>query len=488
MAQLHEYDVIVIGAGLAGLAASIRLRKEGKSVLVLEKSDKPGGKLDEFSWKEYRWDKGPSLFTEPHLIDELFELCGKDPRDYYDYKSLSESCRYFFNDKNPIVFYRNKEQLSKELAAIASTDEIQRMEDYLQESESFYNSIGDFFLSNSKPGLKDVFKIEMLKRYPKFLKQQMLTTLNGFNNKRLKNPKLVQIFNRYGTYNGSNPFAMSGLYSMIPHLEMNQGAFFPTKGMRSIVLALQKLAKEEGVEILCNESSVVRPKNDGFDVMCSKNFHANQLVCAIDHLTFYKNVIKDTDSFASYKKQERSTSALVFYFAINKSFTSLDLHNIFFSNNYEEEFDHLFNKKVIPTDPTYYVHISSKSCENDAPKDCENWFVMVNMPAGVTPNQTQRESIKKQFFIRMSTHLETNIEDHIVHEEFWDSESIQMDTGSFQGALYGPSSNSTLSALTRHDNSSKKYKDLYFCGGTVHPGGGIPLVMRSAKIVSNLMK
>lgn len=482
----YHYDTIIIGAGLAGLATAIRLRKRGENVLVVEKNSTPGGKLAAFEWDGFRFDKGPSLFTQPELIDELFELCGKNPKDHFSYRKVDESCRYFFKDER-IDLHGSKELRRKNLSGKLSDQEIIALEDYLEEVSQSNDFIGDFFLSNPKPGFKDIFKRELLLRYPEFLKYKFRTTLNKYNKRRLPSEKLVKIFNRYGTYNGSNPFKMSGLYSMISHLENNHGTFFPEEGMRSIPESLYKLAKEQGVAFLFDTNIEAKKTDDGYEISTPEVTKSKNLICAIDHLTFYKDVLNDKASFEKYRTQERSSSGIVFYWAMDDEFQDLGLHNIFFSDNYEGEFSEIFNEQQIPVEPTVYVHISSVVNPKDAPNGKSNWFVMINIPADNHPSKEEITRTREKVIDILENRLNTEINSKILHEEFWTSKDLEQLTGSFGGALYGASSNSMTSALVRHDNYSKKYKDLYFVGGSVHPGGGIPLVLRSAKIVEQLI-
>ncbi|MFZ9029141.1 MAG: phytoene desaturase family protein [Crocinitomicaceae bacterium] len=486
MNHQHHYDTIIIGAGLAGLATAIRLRKRGESILVIEKNKTVGGKLDAFEWNGFRFDKGPSLFTQPELIDELFELCGKDPKEYFTYNKVDESCRYFFEDER-LDLFGSKELRRKSLTSKLSEKEIETLEDYLDEVSQSNDFIGDFFLSNPKPGLKDVFKRELLVRYPEFLKFKFRTTLNKYNEKRLQSDKLVKIFNRYGTYNGSNPFQMSGLYSMISHLENNHGTFFPEKGMRSIPDSLFELAKEEGVDFMFDATAEAVKTKGGFEINAPDPISCEKLVCAIDHLTFYQDVLSDKTAFINFKKQERSSSGIVFYWSMDQRYEQLGLHNIFFSDDYEGEFSEIFKKKEIPADPTVYVHVSCVVNPSDAPEGKSNWFVMINIPADNHPSTEMINNVREKVISILENRLKTEVRSNILHEEHWTSKDLEQVTGSYGGALYGASSNSMTSALVRHDNFSKKYKDLYFVGGSVHPGGGIPLVLRSAKIVEQLI-
>ncbi|MDC0231351.1 phytoene desaturase family protein [Aureispira] len=481
------YDAIIIGGGLAGIAISLRLRNRGAKVLVLEKNSYVGGKINQLDLKGYRFDTGPSLFTMPELVNELYQLYEEDYSQYYNYHQHSESCRYFFNDGQQINFFTNPILLEQELASKLGVDS-SCIEKYLDHSAKKYETIGKLFMETAIHKNTEIPWKSIFLNIPAFLNSGLLTTLNKLNTKALKNDKLVQIFNRFATYNGSDPYKASGILSMIPHLEQNLGTFFPVGGISNIINGLYKLALKNGVQFRLNEDiSNCNFHKGNYTIEANHNYKSTHLICAIDHLSFYKNILKDQDLYQKYQKQERSTSAIVFYWGINKSFEKLGLHNIFFSNDYPEEFKEIALPNGIPSDPTIYVHISSKLNKKDAPEGCENWFVMINVAAGVIINQSQEHKIKELIINKLEHTLTTDIRKHIVTEKVWTPEKIELDTGSFSGALYGAASNKKFSALSRHPNFSKKYKNLYFCGGTVHPGGGIPLVLQSAGIVDKLI-
>ena len=484
MRQESTYDSIIIGAGLSGLALAIRLKNRGERVLVVERQGKVGGKLDQFEWNNFRWDKGPSVFTQPEQVEALFKLSGKKTEDFFTYKKLEESCRYFFNGER-IIFHHDKQKREHELKNHFSTEEIEAVNDYLNDAKRSHMTVGDFFISNPKPRLRDFWKPSLLRRYMQFLKPSIRKTLNAYNEKKLNNPKLVKIFNRYGTYNGSNPYRMSALFSIISHLENNEGVYFPNDGIRSIAESTYSLAKEIGVDFRFNEDVVASKSNNEFIVEGKETFKSKKLVSAIDQQIFYKDVWKDQVSFKRYDKYKRSSSAIIFYWAIDDVLEDLGVHNIFFSEDYKQEFNQLFDKCTIPVDPTIYVHITSVVNSDDAPKGKQNWFVMVHSPPGIYPSEEQLKSVRDTILSHLEKDLGRPIRDKILHEDYWTAREIEDITGGYKGSLYGPASNELLSSMKRHDNRSK-VDGLYFCGGTVHPGGGMPLVLRSAKIVDNL--
>ena len=484
----NKYDVIIIGAGLAGIACAIRLRKKGKTVLVIEKNATFGGKLAEFEWNGYRWDKGPSIFTEPNIIEELFELCGKKTSDYFNYKQQNGSCTYYFPDSTSIDFCNDREKLDKELRSLSSENDRKAYYAYIESNKKIYDTAGNLFISNPIPGAKDLLRPSMIKLYPALIKRQLRKTLHKHNSRQFESAKMVQIFDRFGTYNGSNPYQMSGLFSMISHLELDNGTYAPTKGMRSIPESLYRLSLEIGVDYVFNETGTATEEKEGFNFSGTKNYTCNALVCAIDHIEFYSKVLKNEKLESKYKKKERSTSGLVFYWAVKKNIPQLGLHNLFFGEDYKKESETLWVKKELYSDPNIYINISSKVTPTDAPENGGNWFVMINTPAGKPTNQEYRVSAKKRIIDKIKATFDIDITENIEYEEYWDCSSIEAETGSYKGAIYGASSNEMLSTLKRHKNKSSNFKNLYFCGGTVHPGGGIPLVLRSAKIVASYFK
>lgn len=489
MAETKDNHIVVIGAGVAGLAAALRLRAKNYHVTVLEKNATCGGKIMDFTSGGYRWDKGPSLFTNPLEVDELISLFGVNPRDYYNYQQSESTCSYYFHDKTSAHFVRDREVLKNELNSKFGIEAANRTMTYLERSGESYKRIGDFFIDNPPVKLRDVFRKELVVRYPHFLTSKLRKNLHQYNHATLKEPKLVQVFDRFGTYNGSNPFKMSGLYSMIPHLEQNIGTFFPEGGMRAIVDSLYRLAFERGVNFCFNERIIDVVKSEGGYSVRTDNAHyqASKLVCAIDHVTFYRDLLKDEKLFKHYSRQERSTSALVFYWGVKRVIPELRMHNIFFCKDYRREFDQLFTEQSFADDPTVYVHVSSVMNADDAPAGCQNWFVMINTPAGKEPDTAQILKYKNLIIDRIRQQFDSDISTSVEVENHWTSRAIEQDTGSWLGALYGASSNGKLAALRRHGNQHKKYPGLYFCGGTVHPGGGIPLVLKSAKIVANII-
>ena len=280
--------------------------------------------------------------------------------------------------------------------------------------------------------------------------------------------------------------------NIIPHLEFGKGAFFPREGMYSITRSLTSLAERQGVSFHY-DSQIERIEVTGDQVQGLKVKgtveYFDRVVSNMDIVGTYKRLLPEIKAPRFLLNQPKSSSALIFYWGIRDSFPELGLHNILFSEDYREEFEDIFGRKSINEDPTIYINISSKLNPSDAPGGSENWFVMINTPNNTGQNwddliQRARINILKKLERMLGRSV-----DVLIEEEHWlDPRSIESRTSSAQGSLYGNSSNNKFAAFLRHPNFSRKIKGLYFCGGSVHPGGGIPMALSSAKIVDRYFR
>lgn len=479
---------IIIGSGVAGLATAIRLSQQNIDVTVLEANSYPGGKLTEFELDGFRYDAGPSLFTMPKLVDELFELCGENPRDYFNYNCLPVACHYYYEDGTAIQAFTDKYEFAREVHDKLGVNEYEVI-DYLDNSANTYNKAAKIFLNNSLHKWKTWMHKDVLSAMANIYRYDIFTTMNKANKRYLKHPKLVQLFNRFATYNGSDPYRAPGILNSIPHLEHNLGTYFPEGGMHSITESLTALARRQGVTFMfnCPVREILTKNRQATGIRTDIGDTAADIVVSnMDVYHTYHKLLPQIKSSKNVDNQERSSSGIIFYWGIKRSFPSLHLHNIFFSKNYQKEFQHIFEEKSIYCDPTVYVNITSKMNAADAPEGYENWFVMVNTPCNDGQDWNELiQKVRKDVLDKLSGILRVNIEELIITEKTLDPINIEANTSSFKGSLYGTSSNSKFAAFLRHPNFTSKLNNLYFCGGSVHPGGGIPLCLLSAKIVAD---
>jgi phytoene desaturase len=481
---------VIIGSGVAGMATAIRLAVQGFSVAVYEKNSYPGGKLSAFKKDGFHFDAGPSLFTQPQNIEELFALANEPIENYFSYNKLNIACKYFYENGKIVNAYSDANLFAKELAEKVNEPEI-NIKKYLKSSEKLYNNIAHIFLNYSLHKKRTWFHPRVIKALGALKFSYLFKSLGGYN-KKFVATETQQIFNRFATYNGSNPYKAPAMLSLIPHLEQTEGAYYPQGGMINITNALYNLAVQIGVQFYFNAGveKIICPDNKAAGVVIkNKNIFADVVVSNSDVYFTHKHLLGNDKKANKVLKQERSSSALVFYWGIKTNFPQLELHNILFTDDYRTEFEHIFKQKKLYKDPTIYINISSKQEAAQAPANCENWFVMINVPAYTNYNEeVLKAEAKKIIVAKLNRLLNTNIEEYIVTEEMLHPKTIETNTGSYLGSLYGTSSNSKRSAFLRHPNFTSHIKNLYCCGGSVHPGGGIPLCLKSAKIVSDLIK
>ena len=483
-----QKNIVIIGSGVAGLASAIRLGAAGHKVTVVEANDYVGGKLTAKNIGRYRFDMGPSVFTMPHLIEELTIISKQELK--FEYLTLDKICNYFYEDGTTLSAYPDKEKFATEVHnKLGETKE--SVYEQLKYSATAYELIGELFMEQSLHKLSNFLNLKTAKALLNIRKLKLNKTMNEANDARFKNKKTVQLFNRFATYNGSNPFQAPALINIIAHLEHNIGAFAPKGGMHDITMHLYNLSIKLGVEYKMNTRVIkVLTENDLVNNVLTSGgeIKADIVVSGADIKHVYTKLLDKKYYPTKILEQEKSLSGLIFYWGVKKEFQELSLHNILFSENSEAEFTSVFKDKTPYNDPTIYINITSKVTPTDAPEGCENWFVMINVPhnASGEPIHYVKE-MRKQIVAKINRVLKTDIEQYIEIEDVLDPYLIEQRTSSSGGSLYGNSSNNKYAAFLRHANNSSKIKNMYFCGGSVHPGGGIPLGLLSAKIVSEMI-
>ena len=481
-------NIVIIGSGVAGLGAAVRLAAAGYKVTVVEANDYVGGKLTAKNIGRFRFDLGPSVFTMPHLIEELTKISKQDLK--FEYLTLDKICNYFYEDGTTLTAYPDKEKFALEVQnKLGETKE--SVYEQLKYSATAYELISDLFMNQSLHKLSNFLNIKTAKAVLNIGKLKLNKTMNDVNSARFKNPKTIQLFNRFATYNGSNPYQAPAIINIIAHLEHNIGAFAPKGGMHDITMHLYNLSLKLGVEYKMNTrvTQVITENDTAKGVLTSNGeIKADIVVSDADIKHVYTKLIDKKYYPTKILEQEKSLSALIFYWGIKKEFKELGLHNILFSENGEAEFNSYFKEKKPYHNPSIYINITSKVTPTDAPDGFENWFVMINVPHNTSGEPVDYvQEMRKQIVDKINRVLKTDIEQYIEIEEVLDPYLIEQRTSSSGGSLYGNSSNNKYAAFLRHANSSSQIKNMYFCGGSVHPGGGIPLGLLSAKIVSEMI-
>ncbi len=476
-------EIIIIGAGIGGLSAACRLAKSGFSVTVLEKNERVGGKVNSVEANGYKFDTGASLLTMRHVLEDLFTFCERRIEDYLDIVPLEPICRYFWSDETVFDASQNIEKTESEIAKVEPED-VENFRKYLADSKQKYEISERTFLAKS---LNDLPQLLTRENLPDLLKISTLKTLAKHNAKYFQSKKLQQLFNRFATYNGSSPYQIPATFALIPYVEFGLGAWSVRGGMYRIPKALERLARELGVKFLTDsevETIVVENKKAVGVKANGEVLAADFIVSNADAIETYRNLLPAKNK--KYQNREPSCSGFVLLLGVKKQFPQLAHHNIFFSDDYKDEFDAIFKRRIPAENPTIYICATSRTDDSQAPHGHENLFVLVNAP--YTSEKFDWRNEKQNYRNLIIKKLESfglkDLESSIDYEQIITPGDFESKYRANRGSIYGISSNGIFSAFLRVPNKSKDIENLYFVGGATHPGGGIPLVLLSGKMTS----
>ena len=506
---MENKRVAVIGGGLGALSGAIRLAQLGFSVQLFEKNPKIGGKVNEVVLKDYRFDTGASLLTMPFVIDELFDFAGFKRADYLDFVPIEPICRYFFPDGSIMDASTDKAKMKTAIAQLSPND-VDAYERFLRYAERIHTLTAEIFMFTPIHEFRNLLQPRHFRTLFRLHQIDPFRTVHQSVSRFFSDPRLIQLFDRYATYNGSDPFQAPATLNIIPYIEYGLGAYYIKGGIYRLVDALEMVARERGVHIQTSAKvericQVQNQRVKGVQVN-GERIDADYVLCGADAVVAYDELILTKDATptsmlnarvlgqAHQHRREKldqlepSLSGMVFLWGMKRKHPKLAHHNTIFSSDYHTEFRQIFRHQQVPDEPTIYIAITSKADTSHAPADGENWFVLLNMPY-LAPGQVwEKEKVRmRRVVLDRLKQLGFDIADQIEVEQVYTPEDFSELYASNQGSIYGVSSNSKTTAFKRLPNRSRLLKGLYFAGGSVHPGGGIPLVMLSGKMAATLI-
>lgn len=479
--------VNIIGAGIGGLTAACYLSSGGFNVEVFEKNDKPGGKVNETYLGDFRFDMGPSLITMPFVFENLFKFCGENINQHIQFERLDVICKYFWEDGTELNASTNMKQMQNEISKL-SVQDAEKYPDFLKYSKKIYDFSKDLFLFEPFQENEILLRLNNLSKLFNIKNLDAFRTVNDAVSNFFESEKTRQIFNRYATYNGSNPFVAPATLNIIPWVEYGIGGYYIKGGIFKLAEALQKLAEKNGAEFNFNSpvTEILTKKRKAIGIKTdSENF--SDYVLANSDTVETANKLTDKLPKENLNKLESSLSGMVFLWGVDGVHDKLEHHNIIFTKDYKAEFDSLFNKLEAPEDPTIYISITSKKDSEHSPVNSENWFVLLNMPYLNGQNWEEIKFKMKEKVLKKIKSIGLDIKNKIKKELILTPLDLYNMYGSNKGSIYGISSNDKYSAFLRPRNRSKHLENLYFAGGSSHPGGGVPLASLSGKIASKLI-
>lgn len=471
----------IIGSGIGGLSAAIYLASKGFDVTIFEKNSKIGGKIAEHRHEKYRFDLGPTILTMPFVIEHLFEFAGFNLYEMIEIERIETISRNFFQNGNIINIYDNPDKTEEELRTNKNYDK-NKYHEYITYTKELYEKAADIFLFEPIHELYKLFKEKKIPPPFRFLMIDAFKSMSNRNKEYFRNGNILQIFNRYATYNGSSPYLAPATLNMISYVEQVIGTYNVKNGMYRIIDAIQLILNKLDVEVKTEEEvvSIINNKSEVSGIMTNKNkYDFDYVVCNADY-SYSSDKLLINRKFKKISDKDISLSGILILWGINKRIDQLAKHNVFFSKNYQNEFNNIFKDHIIPDDPTIYI---SKSDENE---HGESWYILINSPYFHENMKIDYSAIRLNILNILAKH-NINIEDSIKYEKIFTPYDIMMNTNSYKGSIYGMASNSMKSAFKRPANRSRKIKRLYFAGGSVHPGGGVPLSVLSGRHCAELI-
>jgi phytoene desaturase len=489
---MSERHGVIIGGGIGGLSAAIRLRAAGWRVTLLEQGGALGGKMGEIRADGYRWDTGPSVITMRHVFEDLFAAAGRRLDDYLTLLPVDPLTRYLYPDGTRLDIRRDLAETIAQIAQIA--DDPRDAEGYLAflaYAARIHRVTGDKFIYHDPPTLWKLARTP-LRDMPAV---DPLRTMDAAARSFVRSPKLRQLLGRFATYVGASPYLAPATLNVIAHVELTGGVWYPRGGIYAIAGAYERLARELGADLRCGEP-VARIRVEGgravgVETASGARIDADAVIANVDVAAVYEKLLPESVGAARARRLTRlktSCSGFIILLGVEKTFPELVHHNLFFSSDYRREFDDIFKRGVPPDEPTIYAAITSKTDPDHAPPGCENWFILVNAPPLSPAFDWEREA--ESYRDRVLDVLEARgvrLRGAIRVERLITPVDLERLTGARRGALYGTSSNDRFNALRRPHNRAPDVRGLYFVGGTTHPGGGVPMVTLSGAAAARMV-
>ncbi|MBO9129154.1 phytoene desaturase family protein [Bacillus sp. 165] len=488
-----KQKVVIIGGGLGGLSAAIKLAGQGHEVTILEKNERAGGKLNIRSGKGYTFDTGPSILSMPWVLEQLFESVGRNIHDYIQIERIEPQWRTFFEDGTVIDLLGDLPSMLEQLKTISPTD-AERFFDYMSYASKLYDLNMKSFYKRSLSGLSELRSMHNLKE---LLAMDPMKSMDQATKKYFKDKHLQQLFNFLIMYIGSSPYHAPAVLSQLAHVQLGLGIYYVQGGMYNIAKAMLKVLDELGVEVKTN-SKVTKvitkgTRATGIELENGDIVHGEIIVSNLEAIPAYETLLEDhplaSKAAKDLEKYIPTVSGLVLLLGVNKKYDTLEHHNFFFSKDPEREFHQIFNEGIPSDDPTIYIGISSKSDKSQAPENKENLFVLTHVPplkkgeswSGFT------EKYRDVVLTKLERMGVSDLRSHIEFEYTFTPDDLRELYGANGGSIYGVATDRKVNGGFKVPSRSKALENLYFVGGSTHPGGGVPMVTLSGQLTADLI-
>ncbi|MCC6489048.1 MAG: phytoene desaturase [Candidatus Hydrogenedentes bacterium] len=479
---------VIIGGGLGGLAASIRLAARGWRVTLCEQGPALGGKMNRLQAGGFTFDTGPSLITMRWVFEELFAAAGKRIEDYLSFTAMRPLARYCFDDGVQFTYSSSLPEWLDTVRSIEPRD-VDGFFRFLRLGARIFELSKATFLRRPPSSPPDLEALRALRHFP-------LRHAWGNYHKAVaahfRSPHLRQLYDRYPTYVGSSPYCSPATLLVIPYIEFAFGGWYADGGLYRIVESLAQIARELGVDLrtVTPVSRILHrgSRVEGVETGGGERIAADVVIMNGD-ASLAPQLLGDAPD-TTLTEGRRSMSGLVFLWGVRRSLSELHHHTVYFSRDYPGEFRDLFGARRFPEDPTVYVSAPSRSDRSLVPGEGEALFVMANAPANDKDewNDNDIAAARARVLARLHKGGFPAIEGDVAEERVWTPRQLAQRYTMPGGAIYGTHSHGWKNAFLRPPNQDKRYGGLYYVGGSTHPGGGTPTVLLSAAMTSELIR
>ena len=483
----NKKQVIVIGAGFAGLTAASLLGQAGYQVKILEKNEQAGGRARKWIKDGFTFDMGPSWYWMPEVFEEFFQLFGKSVSDYYELKRLDPSYRVYFGKDD----FMDIPAEMKELEALFEQYEpgsTENLREFLQQAAYKYKVGMTDYVFRPSHSFAEFMDFRLIKES---FRIQMFSSMRKHVRKYFSNSKLIKVLEFPVLFLGATPANTPALYSMMNHADLTLGTWYPMGGMYKIVEGMVDIAKSQGVDFHLNTTveSIEVDKGLAKKVITSQGVFEADMVIANSDYHHTEQVLLDQNwrrySENYWQKRTMSPSSLLFYLGLDKKVENLQHHNLFFDEDFDRHATEIYEQPKWPDKPLFYVSCASVTDPSTAPTGHENMFILIPLAPGLEDSQDQREKYYHIVMDRLEHITGQQIRPHVVLNRSYAMSDFEKDYNSFKGNAYGLANTLLQTAFLKPKLKSNKVKNLYYTGQLTVPGPGVPPSIISGRVVAN---
>lgn len=489
MSRNTKKHVVIIGAGIGGLSAGALLAKRGYRVTILEKNEKAGGRANIFEAEGFTFDMGPSWYLMPDIFEHFYDLVDENINEHLNLVKLGPSYRVFFpGDKDyPVVDIHS--DLEQDLSTLEQFEPgvTPKITKYLERSGKQYEIAKNSFMYRNYNSIRDFFQWELAREGRHM---NPLQTMEKYLNKWFKDDRLKKILEYTLVFLGSAPSKTPALYNIMNYIDFHYGVYYPKGGIYTIIESLVNINQKNGASIKTNTAvkqiNVENKTATGVTLEDGSVINADYVISNADlWFTETKLLSPEHQTFPQkfWDKAVMGPSAFIMYLGLDREVDGLTHHNLRFGQDWKRNFQEIFDDPQLPNDPSYYVCKPTHTDTNVAPEGQDILFVLVPIPSGLEPTDSEKQSYRDKVIAMMKSDLDLpELEDMIVYERAYWGDDFGRDYNAYKGTALGMA-HTLKQTLLRPGNQSKKVKNLFYTGAGTNPGIGMPICLISGELV-----